>query len=125
MWQLQRNPLNNCRKITVKIIKYETTEQTQLMTFENEVRQQELAQEKIKLEKQRKQNIQYALIALGIIVLLTLYLSLTHSFISNTKLIQFFWSNCRTDCMRPLQNRRLKNFFLFEAYKRVFYFTGP
>jgi predicted nucleic acid-binding Zn ribbon protein len=44
----------------------------------------------VKLEEQRKQNIQYALIALGIIVLLTLYLSLSRSFISNTKLIQFF-----------------------------------
>jgi NADH:ubiquinone oxidoreductase subunit 6 (subunit J) len=65
-------------------------QQTQLMTFENEVRQQELTQEKVKLEEQRKQNIQYALIALGIIVLLTLYLSLSRSFITNTKLITFF-----------------------------------
>ena len=40
-------------------------QQTQLMTFENEVRQQELTQEKIKLEEQRKQNIQYALTCPG------------------------------------------------------------
>ena len=40
--------------------------------------------------EQRKQNIQYALIALGIIVLLTLYLLLSRSFITNTKLIEFF-----------------------------------
>ncbi len=32
-------------------------QQTQLMTFENEVRQQDLTQEKVKLEEQRKQNI--------------------------------------------------------------------
>jgi tetratricopeptide (TPR) repeat protein len=65
-------------------------QQTQLMTFENEMKQQELAAEKIKIEAERKQNIQYALIALGIIVLLTLYLLLSRSFITNTKLIEFF-----------------------------------
>ena len=65
-------------------------QQTQLMTFENEVRQQELTQEKVKLEEQRKQNIQYALIALGIITFIILFLLLSRSFITNTKLIQFF-----------------------------------
>ena len=65
-------------------------QQTQLMTFENEMKQQELAIEKLKTTEQRKQNIQYALIALGIIVLLTLYLLLSRSFITNTKLIEFF-----------------------------------
>jgi hypothetical protein len=65
-------------------------QQTQLMTFENEARQQKLTQEKVKLEEQRKQNIQYALIALGIIVIITLYLSLSRSIITNTKLIKFF-----------------------------------
>ena len=60
------------------------------MTFEEDIRQQELAAEKIKAEDERKQNIQYALIALGIIVLLTLYLLLSRSFITNTKLIEFF-----------------------------------
>jgi len=39
---------------------------------------------------QRKQNIQYALIALGIITLISLYLLLSRSFITNTKLIEFF-----------------------------------
>ncbi|MBK7308277.1 MAG: hypothetical protein IPI88_15470 [Chitinophagaceae bacterium] len=60
------------------------------MTFEEDLRQQEVAAEKLKEEEQRKQNIQYALIALGIIVLLTLYLLLSRSFITNTKLIEFF-----------------------------------
>ncbi len=60
------------------------------MTFENEVRQQELTQEKVKLEEQRKQNIQYALIALGIITFIILFLLLSRSFITNTKLITFF-----------------------------------
>lgn len=65
-------------------------QQTQLMSFENEMKQQELANEKWKAAEERKQNIQYALIALGIIVLLTLYLLLSRSFITNTKLIEFF-----------------------------------
>lgn len=65
-------------------------QQIQLMTFEEDLRQQEAAAEKIKEEQLRKQNIQYALIALGIIVLLTLYLLLSRSFITNTKLIEFF-----------------------------------
>ena len=41
-------------------------------------------------EDQRKQNIQFALIAIGIITLLSLYLLLSRSFITNTKLIEFF-----------------------------------
>jgi tetratricopeptide (TPR) repeat protein len=65
-------------------------QQILLMTFEEDLRQQELAAEKIKAEDERKQNIQYALIALGIIFLLTLYLLLSRSFITNTKLIEFF-----------------------------------
>ena len=65
-------------------------QQTQLMTFESEKKQQELIQEKKIAEEQRNQNIQYALIALGIIILLTLYLLLSRSFITNTKLIEFF-----------------------------------
>ena len=65
-------------------------QQIQVMTFDETLRQQELSAEKFKTEEQRKRNIQYALIALGIIVLITLYLSLSRSFITNTKLIKFF-----------------------------------
>ena len=65
-------------------------QQVQLMTFDEGLRQQEIAAEKLKAEDERKQNIQYALIALGIIILLTLYLLLSRSFITNTKLIEFF-----------------------------------
>lgn len=65
-------------------------QQIQLMTFEEDLRQRELAQEKIKADEQRKHNIQYALIAIGIITLLTLYLLLSRSFITNTKMIEFF-----------------------------------
>ena len=67
-----------------------TNQQILLMTFEEDLRQQEAAAEKLKAAEERSQNIQYALIALGIIVLLTLYLLLSRSFITNTKLIEFF-----------------------------------
>ena len=63
---------------------------TQLMTFEEDARQQELGVVKAKEEEQRKQNIQYALMALGIITFIILFLILSRSFIANTKLIEFF-----------------------------------
>jgi hypothetical protein len=66
-----------------------TIQQTQLMTFEDELRQQELASEKIKAEEQRWQNIQYALIAIGILTFIILFLLLSRSFITNSRLIEF------------------------------------
>ena len=65
-------------------------QQTQLLTFEEEVRQQELAAAKIKTEEQRKQNIQYALIAISIITFILFFLLLSRSFITNAKVIEFF-----------------------------------
>lgn len=67
-----------------------TNQQIQLMTFDEDLRQRELVIDKLKAKEERKQNIQYALIALGIIILLSLYLLLSRSFITNTKLIEFF-----------------------------------
>jgi tetratricopeptide (TPR) repeat protein len=58
-------------------------QQLQQLAFAEDLRKQET-------EDQRKQNIQYALIAIGIIVLLSLYLLLSRSFITNTKMIEFF-----------------------------------
>lgn len=66
-----------------------TNQQIQLMTFEEDLRQQEVAAEKIKEEQQRKQNIQYALLALGIITFIITFLLLSRRHITNTKLIQF------------------------------------
>ena len=64
-------------------------QQTQLMTFEDELRQQKSAEEKIRAEEQRKENIQYALLALGIITFIISFLLLSRRHITNTKLIQF------------------------------------
>ncbi|MDI6804591.1 MAG: tetratricopeptide repeat protein [Bacteroidota bacterium] len=65
-------------------------QQTQLMTFEEDARRQELVVVQAKEEEQRKQNIQYALIAISIITFIIIYLILSRSFIANTKLITFF-----------------------------------
>ena len=80
MYRIANDSINNLKGI----------QQNQLLTFEEDLRQQEVATEKLKTEAQRKQNIQYALIAIGIIFLLTLYLLLSRSFITNTKMIEFF-----------------------------------
>ena len=64
-------------------------QQIQLMTFEEDLRQRELATEKTKANEERQQNIQYALIAFGIITFIILFLLLSRSFITNTKLIEF------------------------------------
>ncbi len=64
-------------------------QQIQMMTFDEELRQQELAAEKVKEAEERKQNIQFALIAFGIISFIILFLLLSRSFITNTKAIEF------------------------------------
>ncbi|MFN8306189.1 MAG: hypothetical protein U0T79_05410 [Ferruginibacter sp.] len=62
----------------------------QAMAFKEQLRSIEGKAKEDEEAQQRKQNIQYALIALGIIILLTLYLLLSRSFITNSKLIEFF-----------------------------------
>jgi len=67
-----------------------TIQQTQLMAFEENIRQQQLTDERIKSEKERRENIEYALIAIGIITFFAFFLLLSRSFITNTKIIAFF-----------------------------------
>lgn len=67
-----------------------TNQQIQLMTFDEDLRQQQLAQEKIKVEEQRHQNIQFALIAFGIISFIVIFLLFSRSIVANEKLISFF-----------------------------------
>ena len=62
----------------------------QALAFKEQLRNIEDKAKKNEEALQRKQNIQYSLIALGIITLLILYLLLSRSFITNTKLIEFF-----------------------------------
>ncbi len=67
-----------------------TIQQNQLMTFDEELRQKELTEEKLKAEEERKQNIQFALIAFGIITFIILFLLFSRSIVANEKFISFF-----------------------------------
>jgi tetratricopeptide (TPR) repeat protein len=73
-----------------RVFNTQAIQQSQLLTIEDELRQQKVADEKVKAEAQRKQNLQYALIALSIIIFILLFLLLSRSFITNTRLIEFF-----------------------------------
>ena len=64
--------------------------QANLMTFTEDLRQQELADEKLKAEEERKHNIQLSLLAIGIISFIIIFLLLSRSFITNSRLIEFF-----------------------------------
>jgi hypothetical protein len=55
-----------------------------------ELRQQEIEQKKIQDAEERNLNLQYAAIALGLIVFIILFLILSHSIIANQNLIRFF-----------------------------------
>ena len=71
------------------VFSYKINQQIQMMTFDEDLRQQEMTAEKIKEGEQRKQNIQYALLAFGIITFLIFFLLLSRSIITNTKVIEF------------------------------------
>ena len=62
----------------------------QSLTFREDMHQQEIAAEKLKAEAEREQNVQYAAIALGILILITLFLLLSRTIIVNEKVISFF-----------------------------------
>lgn len=59
------------------------------MSFTEQLRQQELESDRIKQLEERKHNIQYALIAIGIISFVILFLLLSRSTITNTRVITF------------------------------------
>ena len=67
----------------------EKTRVIQSISLGEQLRQQEIDIEKIKAVEERKQNIQYALIALGIITFIILFLLLSRRMITNTKVIEF------------------------------------
>ena len=76
--------------INAQIFSQNNINKMQALGFNDQIRVIEEEARKAEEEQRRKENIQYALISLGIIVLLTLYLLLSRSFITNTKLIEFF-----------------------------------
>ena len=67
----------------------EKTNRIQSLEFSEQIRITEEEVKKIKEEEQRKENIQYALIALGIITFIITFLLLSRSIIINAKVIEF------------------------------------
>jgi tetratricopeptide (TPR) repeat protein len=61
----------------------------QVLAFEENIRQEKIKEEEEKAAKERKHNIQYASIAIGIITFIILFLLLSRSIIVNTKWIEF------------------------------------
>jgi tetratricopeptide (TPR) repeat protein len=61
----------------------------QALTFKEQLRTIEDVAKKSEEADQRKQNIQFALIAFGIITFIIIFLLLSRSFITNTKMIEF------------------------------------
>jgi len=64
--------------------------QLQSLAFDEKLRQQEIIATDLKSKEERKRNLQYAAIALGLITFVILFLLLSHSIIANQKLIRFF-----------------------------------
>jgi tetratricopeptide (TPR) repeat protein len=77
-------------KLNASIFSQNNINKIQSIAFNEQLRTAEEAAKNAEQIQQRKENIQYALIAIGIIVLLMLYLLLSRSFITNAKLIEFF-----------------------------------
>ncbi len=72
------------------LLNIKTIQQAQVLSFENQLREQQLAQEKKVVAEQRQVNLQFVLMALGIIVVILLFLLLSRSMITNEKVINFF-----------------------------------
>ncbi len=64
------------------------THRFQSLAFEEKIRQADLAAEELKAKEERKNNLQYAGIAVGLILFVIIFLLLSHSIIVNQKIIQ-------------------------------------
>lgn len=75
---------------SAKIFDQNNLNQIQAMRFKDQLRTLEEQNKKAELEHQQNLNLQYIFIAIGILTLVILYLLLSRSFITNTRLIEFF-----------------------------------
>lgn len=64
--------------------------QLQSLFFDEKLRQQEIATAELKAKEERKNNLQYAAIAIGIITFIILFFLLSRTIIVKTKFIEFF-----------------------------------
>ena len=75
--------------INARIFSQDNTNKIQALAFNEQIRSIEEEAKQAEAAQQRKQNIQYALLALGIISFVILFLALSRRHITNTKVIQF------------------------------------
>src|SRR6185312_4320634 len=90
----QQDSLNKYFRLAMltkdSLLSLEKVKSIQALTFQEQLRQQEADAEKIKAAEQRKLNIQYALIALSIIMFITAFLVFSRTHVANEKIISFF-----------------------------------
>ncbi len=72
------------------LFSFDKVSRLQNSEFTEQLRQQEIAAEKKLAEQERKENIQYVLVAAAIFILIMLVLLLSGGFIANSKWIEFF-----------------------------------
>ena len=76
-------------KINAEIFSQNNINKMQALAFNEQIRNIEKQAKELEEEQQRKQNIQYSLLALGIITFVITFLFLSRRHITNTKLIRF------------------------------------
>ena len=76
--------------INALIFSQSNVNKIQGLAFNEQIRVLEDSAKKISEEEQRRENLQFSLIALGIVTFIILFLLLSRSIITNTKLIEFF-----------------------------------
>jgi tetratricopeptide (TPR) repeat protein len=90
----QQDSLNKYFRLAMltkdSLLSLEKVKNIEALTFQEQLRQQEADAEKIKVEEQHKLDIQYALIALSIIVFITAFLVFSRTHVANEKIISFF-----------------------------------
>ena len=72
------------------LLSVEKIRHVQNLAFDEQIRQQEIALTELKDEEERKHNLQYAVIVIGLITFIILFLLLSRSIIVKTKFIEFF-----------------------------------
>lgn len=90
----QQDSLNKYFRLAMltkdSLFNLEKMKSIQSLSFREEMRQQEIEAENLMNAEERQQNIQYALIALGIIIFITVFLLLSRTIIVNERIISFF-----------------------------------
>ncbi|GAC1385750.1 MAG: hypothetical protein NVSMB45_14850 [Ginsengibacter sp.] len=78
------------KSINDSLFSMEKINRFESLDFDEKLRQMEITAAELKVKEERKHNLQYAAIALGLITFIILFLLLSRSIIVKTKFIEFF-----------------------------------